>query len=242
MTKGLELVPVVQVEDLRRVGRDARRDDDSGLPFVFWLAQRKPFCAAQQKSLDGERKTRCPLGSRDFILYHTWGRCKGFLTDLPRSEAKKGPDHHGPALSACQKSLAEFRARRREIRSNHFPWRPVRQGKYFSARKCASCPSQTDSECAQRAASPLSESPAGVFRQPQRAGPSWSGPFWRSWDAVSGGSRSRPRRRPSRAGCSAGRTRPRGSGSGGRPRRGPRCPARRAARTRGWAGSSRTSG
>ena len=88
----------------------------------------------------------------------------------PRQPVKKASQmsarrRHGsdqPPKAALRES--QFRARRREIRSNHFPWRPVRQGKYFSARKCASCPSQTDKECAQRAASPPGgKSPQGFF-------------------------------------------------------------------------------
>ena len=87
---------------------------------------------------------------------------------------KSAPRQLAAGRSTCQKSLAEFRARRHEIESSHFLRRHVRRRKYFSARKCANRPPQADGAFAQRAASPLSENPAGVFRQSQLS-------LWESW-------------------------------------------------------------
>ena len=62
----------------------------------------------------------------------------------------------------------------------------MRRRKYFSARKCANRPPQADGAFAQRAASTLSENPAGVFRQSQRPGPYRSGALFRGQEEQKG--------------------------------------------------------
>ena len=113
-----------------------------------------------------------------------WGSCHGSavterVDDLLAENRTPPIALRGPfgAASACQKSLAEFRARKREIKPNHFLRRHVRRRKYFSAHKCANRPPQADGAFAQGAASTLSENPAGVFRQspPQDRIGSWGG-------------------------------------------------------------------
>ena len=114
-----------------------------------------------------------------------WGSCHGSavterVDDLLAENRTPPIALRGPfgAASARQKSLAEFRARKREIRSHHFLRGHVRRRKYFSARKCANRPPQADGAFAQRAASTLSENPAGVFRQSRAAplGPRFPSP------------------------------------------------------------------
>ena len=70
---------------------------------------------------------------------------------------------HRWEVAACQKSLAEFAARRRQRNENHFLSRHVRERKYRSGCQCGICPSQTDKLCAQQTASLLSEKPGGFF-------------------------------------------------------------------------------
>ena len=65
--------------------------------------------------------------------------------------------------SACQKSLAEFAARRRQIELNHFLPGRVPGGKYLTGCKCASCPPSADKECAQQTAILLSKKANGFF-------------------------------------------------------------------------------
>ena len=65
--------------------------------------------------------------------------------------------------SACRKSLAEFRARRRENHADHFSRRRVRREKYTPACKCAGCPPLADSSCAQRAAACCRKTPKEFF-------------------------------------------------------------------------------
>ena len=95
-----------------------------------------------------------------------WGSCHGSavterVDDLLAENRTPPIALRGPfgAASACQKSLAEFRARKREIKPNHFLRRHVRRRKYFSAHKCANRPPQADGAFAQRAASTLSKNP-----------------------------------------------------------------------------------
>ena len=64
---------------------------------------------------------------------------------------------------ACRKSLAEFRARRRERHADHFSRRRVRREKYAPACKCAGCPQNADSSCAQQAAACCRKTPLEFF-------------------------------------------------------------------------------
>ena len=64
---------------------------------------------------------------------------------------------------ACRKSLAEFRARRRERHADHFSRRRVRREKYTPACKCTGCPPLADSSCAQQAAACCRKTPKEFF-------------------------------------------------------------------------------
>ena len=66
-----------------------------------------------------------------------------------------------PGLQGCRslsKSLAEFRRRSGERKSNHFLRRHVRLRKYFSGCKCGICVPQAHKLCAQQTVAPLSKS------------------------------------------------------------------------------------
>ena len=65
--------------------------------------------------------------------------------------------------SACRKSLAEFRARRRERHVEHFSRRRVRREKYTPVCKCAGCPPLADGSCAQQAAACCRKTPKEFF-------------------------------------------------------------------------------
>ena len=72
-------------------------------------------------------------------------------------------------LRSCKKSLAEFAARRRQRKCNHFLSRHVRERKYLSGCKCGICAPSAREFCAQQTASLLSENPIGVFRQAKKS-------------------------------------------------------------------------
>ncbi len=75
---------------------------------------------------------------------------------------KTAPAMHAGAVQRV-KSLAEFRARRRERASDHFSRRRVRREKYTPACKCAGCPHLADSSCAQQAAACCRITPKEFF-------------------------------------------------------------------------------
>ena len=66
-------------------------------------------------------------------------------------------------LLVCQKSLAEFRGRSREISVNHFRRRRVRRRKYFSRSGVSNCPPLADNRGAERSASPFVEEGFAFF-------------------------------------------------------------------------------
>ena len=55
----------------------------------------------------------------------------------------------GQTGSSISNSLAEFAARRRRIKWDHFLRRRARRRKYSSVRKCANRPSKAGDSCAQ---------------------------------------------------------------------------------------------
>ena len=88
------------------------------------------------------------------------------------TEAAPQPEHPAylhqakdilPDVSACRKSLAEFRARRRERHVDYFSRRRVRREKYTPACKCAGCPLLADRSCAQQAAACCRKTPKEFF-------------------------------------------------------------------------------
>ena len=83
--------------------------------------------------------------------------------DLRKFCIHKKKERRWALLSACRKSLAEFRARRRERHVNHFSRRRVRREKYTPACKCAGCPLLADSSCAQQAAACCRKTPKEFF-------------------------------------------------------------------------------
>ncbi len=76
---------------------------------------------------------------------------------------KQQPRAVARGCAACRKSLAEFRARRREKHADHFSRRRVRREKYTPACKCAGCPHLADSSCAQQAAACCRKTPKEFF-------------------------------------------------------------------------------
>jgi len=74
------------------------------------------------------------------------------------------------------KSLAEFRRRSGERKSNHFLRRHARRGKYFSGCKCGICAPAAHKLCAQQTAG-LFVGKQDVFRQPKDPGAAAPGFF-----------------------------------------------------------------
>ena len=70
-------------------------------------------------------------------------------------------------ISACQKSLAEFAARRRQRDSDHFLSGRVPDRKYNSGCKCAICTPRAYKSCARQTAILLSKKGKALFRQSQ---------------------------------------------------------------------------
>ena len=79
--------------------------------------------------------------------------------------SKFGKRRNTVCISACQKSLAEFAARRRQRDSDHFLSGRVPDRKYNSGCKCAICTPKAYKSCARQTAILLSKKGKALFRQ-----------------------------------------------------------------------------
>ena len=126
-------------------------------------------CALQRKAGVVPWKSPVEWDSGTIFAHASCGNRWEFERESIRNTFQPGNSHAGDIghwrEKACQKSLAEFAARRRQRDSDHFLSGRVPDRKYNSGCKCAICTPKAYKSCTRQTAILLSKKGKALFRQ-----------------------------------------------------------------------------